>query len=258
MLAHFPVDPAFYAVGLTAIFLVAFGKGAFGGGLAILGIPLLALVISPVEAAIIVALLVAFMDIFALNAFGRANMSWPDLKLLLPGLVLGLGLGWLVFTCVDPRIVTLVIGLITLGFTAHWFLRGRSAPRGDMAPHAVYGLGAGTASGFTTFVAHAGGPPVAMYLLKRGLDKSVFAGTTVAVFTLGNLLKLPPYLQLGLKAPQTFWAALALAPVVPLGVWIGKALHDRIEQKRLFFWCYCLLGVAALKLVFDAIRALAG
>ena len=89
------------------------------------------------------------------------------------------------------------------------------------------------------------------------LAKSAFAGTTVAIFTLGNLLKLPPYLQLGLKAPHTLWAALALAPVVPLGVWIGKALHDRIAQKTLFFWCYCLLAVAALKLVFDAARALA-
>lgn len=256
MLANFPADPAFYPVGLAAIFLVAFGKGAFGGGLAILGIPLLALVIPPLEAAIIVALLVAFMDVFALQAFGRQNMSWPDLRLLLPGLVTGLVLGWLVFTHVDPGIVTLVIGLVTLGFTAHWFLRGRSAPPGTMAPHPGLGLAAGAASGFTTFVAHAGGPPVAMYLLRRGLDKSALAGTTVAVFTLGNLLKLPPYLQLGLAAPQTFWAALALAPVVPLGVWAGKLLHDRVDQRRLFFWCYCLLGVAALKLIVDTLRAL--
>lgn len=252
----FPTDPVFYAVGLGATFLVAFGKGAFGGGLAILGIPLLALVVDPLDAAIMVAVLVAAMDLFALKAFGRSNMSWPDLRLLLPGLLLGIGLGWAVFTRVDPRLVTLGIGLITLVFTAHWFATGRKAAAGSMAPNLTLGLLAGTVSGFTTFLAHAGGPPVAMYLLRRGVAKSVFAGTTVAFFTCGNLLKLPPYLWLGLSEPHALWSALALVPAVPLGVWAGKALHDRVDQKSLFLGCYGLLAVAALKLTVDALRAL--
>jgi len=252
----FPSSPLFYLVGLGATGLVAFGKGAFGGGLAILGIPLLALVVDPLDAAIMVAVLVAAMDMVALKAFGRANMSWPDLRFLLPGLLVGVCLGWAVFTIVDPRIVTLGIGLVTLVFTAQWFAKGRNAAPGAMAPSLPLGLLAGTVSGFTTFIAHAGGPPVAMYLLRRGVAKSVFAGTTVAFFTLGNLLKLPPYLWLGLKQPHTLWAALALVPAVPLGVWIGKSLHDRVDQKTLFFGCYLLLAIAALKLTADALRAL--
>ena len=60
---------------------------------------------------------------------------------------------------------------------------------------------AGTASGFTTFVAHAGGPPVAMYLLARGVPKTVFAGTNVAFFILANVLKLPSYVALGWNRP---------------------------------------------------------
>jgi uncharacterized protein len=258
LIAQLPASPAFYVVGLAATFLVAFGKGAFGGGLAILGIPLLALVVEPLDAAIMVAVLVAAMDLFAINAFGRANMSWPDLTVLLPGLVGGVGLGWLVFTFVDPRLVTLGIGLITLAFAAHFFLKGRLTPPAAAPVNPPLALLAGTASGFTTFVAHAGGPPVAMYLLRRGLPKAVFAGTTVAFFTLGNLLKLPPYLWLGLKEPQALWAAAALLPAVPLGVWAGKALHDKVEQKTLYLACYVLLTVAALKLTHDAVRALLG
>jgi uncharacterized membrane protein YfcA len=115
---------------------------------------------------------------------------------------------------------------------------------------------AGAASGFTTFVAHAGGPPVAMYLLARGLDKTKLVGTTIIIFTLGNWLKLPPYLTLGLANPSALWSALVLAPAVPVGIWLGRIAHDRLDQKRLFFWCYVLLSAAALKLTLDAALAL--
>ncbi|MGL4975508.1 MAG: sulfite exporter TauE/SafE family protein [Bosea sp. (in: a-proteobacteria)] len=251
-----PTEPTFYLVGWIATLLIAFGKGAFGGGLAILGIPLLALVVDPLDAAIMVALLVFLMDLFAIQGFGRASWSKPDLLWLLPGLIVGIGIGYVVFTRIDPRIVTLMIGLVTLGFTGHWFLKGRTSQTQAKPVSPPLALVAGTASGFTTFVAHAGGPPVAMYLLRRGLSKSVFTGTTIAFFTLGNLMKLPPYLALGWQKPAVIWAPLALAPAAPLGVWIGRMLHDRLEQKTLFFWCYVLLAIAALKLVADAALAL--
>lgn len=251
-----PSDPLFYLVGWGTTLAVGIGKGAFGGGLAILGVPLLALVVDPLQAAIMVALLVAAMDLFAIGSFGISSWSKKDLAWLIPGLTAGIAMGYAVFLVVDARIVTLIIGVITLAFTGHWFLRGRTAPAGQLPVSPPMALLAGTASGFTTFVAHAGGPPVSMYLLARGLSKTSFVGTTIAFFTLGNLLKLPPYLALGLMQPQALWAALALLPAAPIGVWIGGWLHERLDQKRLFFACYLLLAVAALKLTSDAALAL--
>lgn len=237
-----PDEPLFYLVGWATTLLIAIGKSAFGGGLAILGIPLLATVTTPQKAAIMVAVLVSLMDLMALQRFGRESWSKADLLWLLPGLVAGIGLGYLVFVRVDPHLVTLIIGLVTLLFTAHWFLKGRLAPPGARPVTPRRALAAGTASGFTTFVAHAGGPPVAMYLLARGLPKTKLVGTTIVFFTLGNWLKLPPYLGLGFAQPDALMAALALAPAVPLGIWLGRIVHDRLEQKSLFFWCYVLLA----------------
>jgi uncharacterized protein len=254
-LAHLPADPWFYAVGLLTTFLMAASKGAFGGGLAIIGVPMLALVTDPISAAIIVAPLVAFMDIFALRAFPPSTWSKPDLAWLSMGLLIGLFLGWMFFTAVDPRIVVLVIALVTLGFTLRWFLRDRLAPPPPHGVRPARAVGLSILSGFTTFIAHAGGPPVAMYLLARGLDKSVYAGTTVAVFMLANFIKLTPFVLLGMERPQTLAAALAFAPVVPFGVILGKALHDRMDQQRLYFWCYVLLLVVGAKLLFDAVRS---
>lgn len=254
--ANFPSDPAFYLVGLPAIFLVAMSKGAFGGGLAILGVPLLSLEMSPLDAAIVVAPLVSFMDIFAIGSFGPKTWSKKDLVWILPALIAGIGLGYYFFTRVDPHLVAASIGFLTLLFTAYWFLFGRRAKPSHMPPSPFLATLAGVASGFTTFIAHAGGPPVNMYLLKRGLDKSVYTGTNLIVFMLGNFIKLVPYGMLAYAKPSTWLAALALAPAVPIGVWLGVFLHHKLEQNRLYFWCYLLLAGAAAKLLFDAVRGL--
>ena len=46
-------DPSFYAVAVPAVLLVGLSKGGFGGAMGFVGVPLLALVMSPVKAAAI-------------------------------------------------------------------------------------------------------------------------------------------------------------------------------------------------------------
>jgi uncharacterized protein len=251
-------DPLFFLVGLPAVFIMAMSKGAFGGGLAIIGVPMLSLVMSPIEAAIIVAPLVSFMDLFAVGAYGPKTWSKPDLAWLIPGLLVGILIGYVFFTYVDPRLVSFGIGSVTLAFAADYFLRGRRKSGGGHPVSPPLALLAGLASGFTSFVAHAGGPPSQMYLLRRGLNKTVYAGTNLALFIFGNLVKLLPFGLLMWAQPHTFWLAVALSPVVPFGVWLGKRLHDRLEQRQLFFWCYVLLSFAAAKLLYDAASAYFG
>jgi len=252
-----PNDPLlFYLVGLPTVFLIALSKGAFGGGLATLGIPLLSLVMPPLDAAIVVAPLVSFMDLFAFGSFGPRTWSKGDILWLMPSLVVGIGIGYFFFTRVGPHLVAASIAAVTLLFTVHWFLSRKAKPS-YMPPNPPLAVLAGTVSGFTTFVAHSGGPPVNMYLLRRGLNKTAYAGTNLAIFTLGNLIKLVPYGVLAYAKPATLLAAALLAPIVPVGVWVGVYLHRRLEQNQLYFWCYLLLAAAASKLLFDALRALA-
>lgn len=250
-------DPVFYLVGYLAIFLIAFSKGAFGGGLALVGVPLLSLVMSPIEAAMVVLPCITLMDLFAVRSFGPSSWSKPDLVWLIPGSLAGIAAGYAFFEFVDPRLVAFTIGAVTLAFAADFFLRRRRATESHPVSKPL-ALLAGWASGFTSFIAHAGGPPANMYLLRRGLEKSVYAGTNLAMFMVGNFLKLIPYGILIWAKPWTFLASLILMPVVPVGVLLGKWLHDRLEQRRLFFWCYILLSVAAAKLLYDAVRSLLG
>ncbi len=257
--AALPSSPWFYVVGLATIFATAVSKGAFGGGLPII-VPMLALAVDPITAAIIAAPLLVLMDVFALRSFGVGNASWPDLRALLPGLLIGLGIGWALFELVDHRIVTLAIAVVTLLFAVHWFLRTRIQPRvegGGIPPSAKLGVLAGGVSGFSTFISHAGGPPIMVYLLKRNLSKGLLAGTMIMFFLIANVIKLVPFGFLMADAPKAVAMSLVLAPAVPIGIVAGKWVHDQLDQQAIYFWCHILLLLIGGKMLFDALRALA-
>ena len=247
-----PIDAALLAVAALAVFVIAFMKGAFGGGFAIVGIPLLSLATDPITAGVILAPLLLFMDICALANFRPATWSWPDLAVLVPGSAIGVGIGFLTIQMLDKRLVAIGIALITLAFAGHWYLgAGAAAPRPRSR---LKGLVAGAGSGFTTMVAHAGGPPLAIYLLPLGLPKLVYAGTTSMFFLTGNVFKAGPWLAIG-QATAIPWAVIGCAaPMVPLGVWAGWRFHQSLDQARMLRWLYALLVAVGFKLLWDGVR----
>jgi len=243
--------PTLCVVAATA-FLISFSKGALGGGFAILGIPLMALVMDPISAGALLAPMLCFTDVAALRYWRSSTWSKPDLMVLLPGLVVGMGLGFLVLSYADRHLVAISIALITLLFTGLWFKGGgqivpkpRSTARGSIA---------GFASGMGSMIAHSGGPPVSMYLLPLGLPKAMLAGTFFIYFVITNLLKVVPWMLL-VSPSLEFYTLLALAvPIIPLGTWVGWVFHTRINQLQLYRACYALLTLAGLKLLWDGLR----
>jgi uncharacterized membrane protein YfcA len=102
-------------------------------------------------------------------------------------------------------------------------------------------------------VSHAGGPPAAVFLLSRGLDKTTYQATTVLMFWAINLMKFVPYAMLGIFSWETVKADLFLIPAAIVGVMIGVRAH-RIMPERLFFaFTYLLLTATGTKLIWDAL-----
>jgi uncharacterized membrane protein YfcA len=226
---------------LPGVFLICFMKGAFGGGFSIVGIPLLSIVMDPVTAGGLLAPLFIAMDLFALRYWKPTTWSKPDLLPLLPGLVTGIGLGYLLFRFLDHRAIAIAMAATTLIFVALWLVAGaKVTTRPRSTPKA---LTAGLASGVTTMVAHSGGPPLAMYLLPLGLSKDVYAGTT-SLFSV-------PWLLL-VKPTGNVWTLMTLYVLaIPAGVWAGWRLHGSLDQRQIYRVCYGLLVVTALKLLWD-------
>src|SRR5215468_2632537 len=121
---------------------------AFGGGFSIVGIPLLSFVMDPVTAGGLLAPLFIAMDLYALRYWKPSTWSKPDLALLLPGLVTGIGAGYLLFRFLDHRAISIVMAAVTLVFVGLWLVAGAQVTiRPRSRPKAI---GAGLASGVTT------------------------------------------------------------------------------------------------------------
>ena len=249
-------DPLFYFATVPAVLLFGISKGGFGGGLGVLSIPLMALVISPIQAAAILLPILCLMDLVSLWAY-RGKWIGSELRILIPASFLGIALGTLLFEYMSPAIIRLLLGFVAISFTLHhWVLeRIRAGSELDLFPERV-GMVAATAAGFTSFIAHAGGPPLNMYLLRRGLDRSQFVGTSVVFFAVVNYVKLVPYSWLGQFDLANLTTSLVLAPLAPIGIGIGVWLHNRVSDKFFFGFVYLLLFVVGIKLIYDGITGL--
>ena len=236
-------------IAFAGVCLMCLMKGACGGWFSIVGIPRLSIVMDPVTAGGLLAPLFIAMDLFALRYWKPSTWSKPDLVLLLPGLLIGIGLGYLLFRVMDHRAIAIVMAAITLIFVGLWFAGGGEVTiRPRSSPKAI---AAGLGSGITTMVAHSGGPPLAMYLLPLGLSKEVYAGTTSMFFTVGNATKAVPWLLL-VRPTGNVWIVMgACVFAIPAGVWLGWRLHGRLDQQQIYRACYGLLVVTALKLLWD-------
>ncbi|MGI9272649.1 MAG: sulfite exporter TauE/SafE family protein [Woeseiaceae bacterium] len=248
-------DPWFYAVAIPAVLLYGISKGGFGGGLGAASVPLMALVISPVQAAAILLPILCVMDVFALWAY-RGKWIWPELKILLPASLVGIIAGTLLFEYMSAAVVRLIVGIVAIAFTLHFWINKKRSKSSELTdyPRSV-GLLGGSVAGFTSFVAHSGGPPFSMYLLRRPLDRTEFVATSVVFFTFANYVKLVPYGWLGQLNTDNLSSSAALVILAPIGVWIGAWLHKRVSDRFFFAFVYALLFIVGIKLVYDGVAA---
>ena len=243
-------DPFFYLLAIPALLIVGIGKGGLGGGIGILGVPLMALAIDPVRAAAIMLPILMLMDAFALRRWwGRWDAA--NLAILLPGAVAGIVIGTFTFRYLSEDAIRILIGVIAIAFVTNHFvdvLRGRSVPT-DRPPRRLAGSFWGAVAGFTSFGVHAGGPPINVYLLRQGLDKGTFQATSVAAFAVINLVKVPPYAWLGQLEVANLTTALVLSPMAPIGIAVGAWLHHNIDETWFFRFVYASLLVVGVRLV---------
>jgi uncharacterized membrane protein YfcA len=244
-------DAGFYAVAVPAVVLMGLSKSGFGAGFGALCVPLMALAVPVPQAAAIFLPLLLVMDALGVAALVK-EADRGLIRLLLPAGLLGTLLGTLLFGRLSASAVAGVVGALTLGFVA---LRVLRAARADAPPPPRWlGFALGTVSGFTSFVAHAGGPPIGLYVLPLRLEPITVAATLAVFFAAVNLSKWLPYWWLGLIDARNLLTSLALLPFAPVGVWLGVKLARRISRalfERVFVAAMLATGI---KLLVDGLR----
>ncbi len=241
-------DPVFWSLAIAAVLIAGVSKGGFGGGLGILAVPLIAMTTSvPVAAAIMLPIL-CLMDLLNLAAYW-GKWDRRTMHILIPASLFGIVIGALTFRYMSEEVLRLLIGAIALGFTLnHWLKPG---PVDRPAPGSMAGQFWGGVAGFTSFAAHAGGPPIAVYLLPQRLNKTAYHATTVIFFTCVNYVKLIPYFWLGQLNGPNLTISATLAPLSFIGIWAGVRLHTMVTERLFYRIAYILLFASGLKLVWD-------
>lgn len=247
-------DPVFWALAIPAFLLSGISKGGFASGAGNVTVPLMALAIPAPQAAAIALPVLCAMDISGLRAWW-GKWSTRELWAVLPGGLLGILLGALVFGLMSDRLIKLMVGTIALVFLARalWQARPGRVPPAPATSSRVRGGFWGAISGFTSTIAHAGGPPLAVYLYPLKLDRQTLAATTVVFFGVMNYVKLVPYWFLGQLGAQNLLTSLVLLPLAPIGVWMGVWLAQRMSDRWFYRVIYAMLLVTGVKLVADGL-----
>lgn len=249
---NFPLitDLGFYAVAIPAVLLLGISKSGFGTGFGSLAVPLMALSVSVPQAAAILMPVLLLMDLLALAAY-RKDFDFEFLRFLIPFGLLGTVIGVLLFKSLDAHVVAGLVGGFTLLFLAQRLL---FPPRPDSPPPPRWVGGLLTVtSGFTSFVAHAGGPPISAYVIPLRLSPVKFAATMAFFFFVINLSKWAPYAWLGLLDMRNMATSLVLLPLVPLGVGVGVRMARRISPVYFYRLIYVGMFLTCAKLLWDAL-----
>lgn len=244
-------NPLFYCVAIPAVFFNSLSKGGFGGALGGIAVPMLSLVIAPPQAAAIMLPLLCAADLIGIRRYSRF-LALPHLLVMLVGGCMGVAFGTVAFGSFSDNTLRLLIGVIAVCFSVYYFLAPQANARDNNASWPK-GLFWGALSGYTSFVAHAGGPPAMTYLLAKRLDRAVYVATINAFFLVLNLLKVLPYVMLGQFTDATLTTSATLLPLVPLGVFGGFWLQGKINNRLFYRIAQIFLFISGLQLLIMAI-----
>ena len=260
------------AGGVSAV-LLSLAKGGFGGSIGLLSVPIMIYACADstqLALGVTLPLLIACDYVAVINWWGQWNPR--PVVLMLPGAVAGVAAGGATLWAVrlaggsagSPGVaadradaaVMLAIGAIAVGFVALQAFRALRARPLVLRPGWWQGTAIGAAAGYTSTLAHAGGPLVNVYMLPQQMPKGTYVATTVLYYWIGNQIKLVPYFLLGLINTQSASASLLLMPAVVAGTLLGIFLHHRVEQKQFTGIVHVLLALAGVHLMVKAVGKL--
>lgn len=249
---HLLSDPLTLALAIIAVVLLGLAKGGFAG-LGALATPLLALTLHPVTAAALLLPILLVQDVVSVWSFRKSWDGWI-IAWMLPGAALGVTLAALFAASVPEKQVLLLLGAITAAFGAYrlWAERGGRIVAPSSSPGWV-GTLFGVATGFTSQIAHAGGPPFQMWVTPRKLPHQTFVGTASITFAAINWMKVPSYIALGSMGHEVLVAAGLLMPLAIASTWAGIWLIRRIDSARFYTLVYVLMVLLGLRLVWQGL-----
>lgn len=243
-------NPAFVAVAILGVCLLGISKGGFLG-LGVMALPLMSLFVPPLQAAAIILPTAVAQDFLTLWIYRREWSAW-NIKIMLPSMMVGMFVAWLLAASLTAAHIRLAIGLIaTLFVLRHWTAKRfeRWMPKPSVATGVIFGA----IGGMTTMLANAGGPAWQIHLLPQRLEKLPYIGTVSILFAASNIVKIPGFATLGYLTRENILVGLTLVPIAVAANYAGIWLVRRVSTEMFFRIAYLLMFVIAVELMRSAI-----
>ncbi len=208
-------------VALIAIAVAAGGlvQGLTGLGFALVSAPVVAQLVTGTGGIGLVNALSIVQNVW-LIARTEGRIAWTEIRRMLPGLAVGVLLGWLVLQTSDPTMYDVIVAASACGSVVWLLFAGRFTGWAAGILSAVWG-------GAVNTIAAVGGPPIAAYLVTRGLDFSSYLRTLQVVFAVLSLVSLP---MLGVTVPSVGAVVVWLAALIA-GSAVGEVLRHRFSER---------------------------
>ena len=247
----FPDMTAFQlAILAVSALLVGVNKSGIPG-LGMLPVILLAVAfeLNPGFATGVMLLMICAGDIFAVSYY-RKNADWKIVLRLLPYTMLGLALGFVTLRFLHrPEHLRIMIGWIILLLAAVHLVRVAFFKHAAVPSHWAFSAVVGLTAGFTTQVANAAGPVMALYLLSMKLPKDRYVGTCAWFFMIMNWTKLPVFCFEGRVTTSVLHAVLPMIPLILIGAALGVLFVKRAPQRFFEVVIEIIVIVSAVKLL---------
>lgn len=242
----------FYLCAILAVIFTGLSKGGFAG-IGAVAMPIMALGGDPIAGAAILLPILICQDAVGIWSY-RKTVDKRIVFIMLPSMTLGVFLGYLYADLLSKEAIMGAVGAISLFFGARnlWkSMRGKVQAAANS--NVFVGLIFGTITGFTSQIAHAGGPPFYMWVLPQKLHRDILVGTKSIAFGYVNWIKVPAFLALGQMTMQNLKTSVLLLPLAIAATFAGVAIVRRIETAKFYTIIYVMMCVLGLKLLYEAI-----
>lgn len=230
---------------LVVIGLAYVVRGITGFGSGLIAIPLLLLIL-PLT---LVVPLVVVLDYGASAVQGirdRRQIVWREIVRVLPTAVIGVVVAFWVFKAIDPARLVKVLAVVLIGIAIYQLRAGGKG----RSISSLWALPAGAFGGLVGTLFGTGGPFYVAYLHGRQLDKVAFRATFSTIFLLDGVNRIVSYALSGFLDERFFTMLLWLAPVMAIGIFVGRHLHSDISQEAFRRGISALLILSAAVLLF--------
>ncbi|HEV8340084.1 MAG TPA: sulfite exporter TauE/SafE family protein [bacterium] len=220
--------PAVLAIGLI-VFGAATVKGVAGLGFPLITVPLVANIIGPPAAVVVIAVPTVASNLFMVAQGGGSVTRLRQLAWMIAGLLAGTAVGARALRDISPRLLTVILGIIAVGYAGSALLRLPvrlpSSPRPGVS--LTVGAATGLIGGATTIYA----PLVSAYVDTMGLARDEFVFWVTALFLIGTSTQVLTYLHAGIYRGNLLWFALLLCLPMLAGTWIGMRVRRRLPPE---------------------------